>query len=122
MQARTLAGQDWLGHADCSGPVILCGDLNALPRSAAYLSFSGVLSDSQKILADHRMRSTWSGKYPMSRIDHVFLSPHWRVTKIEVPQNRLSRVASDHLPLIVDLEIEKKELKNNPGVSLEEQT
>jgi endonuclease/exonuclease/phosphatase family metal-dependent hydrolase len=39
------------------------------------------------------------------RIDHVFLNPLVSVTGITVPRSELATVASDHLPLIADLEI-----------------
>jgi endonuclease/exonuclease/phosphatase family metal-dependent hydrolase len=38
------------------------------------------------------------------RLDHVFVSKDLRVLAVEVPWNARSRRASDHLPLIVDLE------------------
>ena len=43
LQARGLTGPRWLGHADCAGPVILAGDFNAAPGSAACRRLAGHL-------------------------------------------------------------------------------
>jgi endonuclease/exonuclease/phosphatase family metal-dependent hydrolase len=37
------------------------------------------------------------------RLDHIFVSEDIRVIDSAVLQNKLTRVASDHLPLIADL-------------------
>ena len=42
----------------------------------------------------------------MLRIDHVFVSPEIRVTGVSAPFSPLARMASDHLPLIVDFELD----------------
>jgi hypothetical protein len=44
--------------------------------------------------------------HPFSRIDHFFVSSDIEVTSIEVPATELDRIASDHLPLIVDLKVD----------------
>lgn len=38
----------------------------------------------------------------MIRIDHVFVSQSIKVLKTEVIRTPLARVASDHLPLVMD--------------------
>jgi endonuclease/exonuclease/phosphatase family metal-dependent hydrolase len=40
------------------------------------------------------------------RIDHVFVAGSITVTRVESPVDARARVASDHLPLVVDLEIQ----------------
>jgi len=109
LQVEALVGQEWLGHPDCRGPVVLAGDLNATSTSYTGRRLSGVLRDA--VLADPRRRRlgerrprTWSGRMPILRIDHVFTSAHFRVVGLDVPRTRLTRTASDHLPLVVDLE------------------
>ncbi len=105
LQARALAGPEWLAHPDCAGPVVLCGDFNASPRTPAYRRMCEALKDCQRSLPKHRPTRTWSGKYGISRIDHVFLSPEWEVLRVEVPRSHLDRAASDHVPLLVRLKI-----------------
>ena len=102
-QAETLLGPDWLGHPACSGPVALCGDFNALPASKVCRRLRTRLNDAQIQLQSHRPRTTFPGRFPTARIDHVFVDSGLTVADIEVPDSELVRVASDHLPLIVEL-------------------
>lgn len=108
-QARALLGADWLSHPDCRGPVILCGDFNALPSSPVCLKLRDHLNDAQIELTSHIPKSTFFGRYPFARIDHVFVDPGIEVVNIEVPGTELANVASDHLPLIAELRIPEKE-------------
>ena len=103
VQAEALLGPDWLGHPDCRGPVVLCGDFNAFPSSPACRRLRTRLHDAQIELDSHRPRSTFFGRFPTARIDHVFVDPGIEVLDIEVPDTELVRVASDHLPLIVEM-------------------
>jgi len=106
LQCEDLLGPDWLGHLDCKTPIVLCGDFNASPNSAICRKFAGTLQDAQHVLEDHRPQSTWFGRYPINRIDHVFVSQDLDVQAIQVPRTALTRAASDHLPLIVDLNVQ----------------
>jgi endonuclease/exonuclease/phosphatase family metal-dependent hydrolase len=103
VQAEALLGPDWLGHPDCRGPVVLCGDFNALPSSPVCRQLRTRLHDAQIELESHKPRRTFFGRFPTARIDHVFVDPAIDVLDIEVPDTELARVASDHLPLIVEL-------------------
>jgi endonuclease/exonuclease/phosphatase family metal-dependent hydrolase len=103
VQAEALLGPGWLGHPDCRGPVVLCGDFNALPSSPVCRRLRTRLHDAQIELENHRPRRTFSGRFPTARIDHVFVDPATNVLDIEVPDTELARVASDHLPLIAEL-------------------
>jgi len=105
LQAEALLGSDWSGSAACQGPVILCGDFNANPRSLVCKRMGCKLRDAQLIVESHKPKSTWLASHPFSRIDHFFVSPDIEVMKIEVPDTELDRIASDHLPLIVDLQV-----------------
>ena len=101
-QVEMILGPDWLGHPDCGGPVILCGDLNAGPRSAPYRAAAGRLRDAHAA-ADGRPGRTCPSQWPLVRIDHVFVSPGFEVAGAEVVRTTLTREASDHLPLVVEL-------------------
>lgn len=104
-QAEALLGPDWLGHPACSGLVVLCGDFNALPSSPVCRRLRTHLNDAQIELESHRPRATFFGRLPTARIDHVFVDAGLTVADIEVPDSELVRVASDHLPLIVELRL-----------------
>src|SRR5262249_12738999 len=102
-QAEALLGPEWLAHPDCREPVILCGDFNAGPKSAPYRRLVRRLRDAQLTRKGRRPLNTWTTRYPVTRIDHVFVGPGLGVGKVEVPRTDLARVASDHLPLIVEV-------------------
>lgn len=104
-QALELTGSSWLAHPDCQGPLILCGDFNALPNSAVCRLFQQRLKDAQQEIADRKPQKTFWGRYPLARIDHLYISPDLQVLDFEVPADALTRVASDHLPLTVALNL-----------------
>ncbi|MDO8860579.1 endonuclease/exonuclease/phosphatase family protein [Haliea sp. E1-2-M8] len=101
-QVQALLGNEWLAHEQCLGPVILCGDFNALPSSPVCRQISGRLVDAQA-QAPGQPRGTFSGRFPAVRIDHIFVSAELEVTGIEVPASALARAASDHLPLLAEI-------------------
>ncbi len=107
LQAQALLGAEWISHFVCQGPVILCGDFNSLPNSQVCRDIKKVLRDAQGELDNHRPKSTWFSHYPIGRIDHVFVSPDIEVTHVEVSRSDLDKLASDHLPLIVDIKLKK---------------
>ncbi len=104
-QVAELLGPGWLGGPQRRGPLVLCGDLNASPRSRAYRLVARQLRDVQAAVASHRPRRTFPSRYPVSRVDHVFVSGGLDVVRTEVPRTDLARRASDHLPLVVDLRL-----------------
>ncbi|MBT3267772.1 endonuclease [Candidatus Poribacteria bacterium] len=80
-------------------PAILAGDLNARP-----------LAETMRLLGAHWENATEGEELPTiypndsgKQIDYVLYRPAeaWRVTGFRVPHER---IASDHLPLIVDME------------------
>ena len=104
-QIDCLLGPDWLGHPDCRGPVVFCGDLNAPPASEVCRRMRRQLQDAQTALAQHRPRQTFPSRFAALRIDHIFTSKTLAVTAVAVPGSYLARVASDHLPLLAQLRI-----------------
>jgi len=105
-QSRELLGESWLGSPDMGRPCLLCGDMNAVPQaSSTYRRFTSRLRDAQRLLEGHRPRPTFPSRLPVLRLDHVFVSDDVAVRAVNVPWNGRSRAASDHLPLIVDLEL-----------------
>lgn len=105
LQAEALLGEEWLQSPACQGPVLLCGDFNSPPNSAVCKRFKTHLRDIQEHLADHEPRATFASPFPLHRIDHIFISEHWKVKSIRIPRTHLARVSSDHLPLVVDLDL-----------------
>ena len=106
LQAAALTGKDWLGHPDCTGPTILTGDFNATSITRPYQTLCRNLTDAQRALGLKLTVKTFPSSFPAIRIDHAFVSPEIRVTAIKAPFSPLARMASDHLPLVIDFEIE----------------
>lgn len=104
LQAAALTGKDWLGHADCAGHTILTGDFNATSITRPYQTLARRLDDAQRRLGLKPTVKTFPSAFPAIRIDHCFVSPGVRITGVSAPFSPLARMASDHLPLIVDFE------------------
>jgi endonuclease/exonuclease/phosphatase family metal-dependent hydrolase len=102
-QLEGLLGSKWLSHPDCREPVILCGDFNASPSHKTCRRITQLLNDAQDILDNHVPQRTWFGRFPVGRIDHIFVGKDIQVESCLVPRTTLTRIASDHLPLIVDV-------------------
>ena len=98
-------------------PVVLTGDFNVDQHDEIYRIFtdSGILKDSYTAA---RLRFAENGTFndyklngfTESRIDHVFVSPHFTVNNYGVLTNsywadRKRRLPSDHYPVFVKLEI-----------------
>ena len=104
-QVDTLLSENWLNSPDCQGPTILCGDFNATPRQQAIRRLTSHLSSAQTDLYGRRVKQTFSGRYPTLCLDHVLSDSSITAMAVIVANDSLAKVASDHLPLIVDLEI-----------------
>jgi endonuclease/exonuclease/phosphatase family metal-dependent hydrolase len=60
--------------------------------------------DARRLAVHHGLSSTFPSRFPMLRIDHVFIGGQMRTLSVGAPYNPLTRVASDHLPLVVDFQ------------------
>ncbi len=105
-QVDALLGPLWLGAPECARRVIFCGDMNAMPGSAPYKKLGSRLADAQQMLAGHRPLKTWFSRFPIGRIDHVFISKDLHVLSVESPRTDFIRNASDHLPLVIELRLD----------------
>ena len=103
MQADALLGHGWIGDARPGSNLVLCGDLNAGPGLPTCRAISQRLTDVQVGLDGHRPRRTWGGRWPVARIDHIYIDPSLEVLHVDVPATHLTRIASDHLPLHADI-------------------
>jgi endonuclease/exonuclease/phosphatase family metal-dependent hydrolase len=114
-QIDVLLGPDWLGHRDCRDPVVLLGDFNIGSRSHAYRKITRWLYDAHTF---HRRRGqpTFPARFPALRLDYVFIGPGIDVKRVDTLRAPLARVASDHLPLVVDLELRPSAPRPRPAV------
>lgn len=117
-QIEALMGHEWVRHPQCAGmPHVLCGDFNALPGSKVYQRACRDLSDTQRMLPGHRPRATFPSRWPLIRLDYILVSRELRCEGVRVVKTKLARVASDHLPLVADLELNLKaeSAEGSPG-------
>lgn len=115
LQIQDLLGAGWIGPVLETEAVILCGDFNFLPGSAPYRIAAARLHDAAG--AAGRALRTFSSSRPFARIDHIFVSRHFSAEHPAAIINDLTRVASDHLPIQVDLHL--TELQNLTGIHAE---
>jgi endonuclease/exonuclease/phosphatase family metal-dependent hydrolase len=109
-QAAALAGPEWLGHADCRAPTILVGDLNAVVGSRALRRLTARMRDARGLArgagaSGGGALATFPSRMPLVAIDHILVSTGVSVQRMAVPRDRLTAVASDHAPLVMDFEV-----------------
>ncbi|MGC5033246.1 endonuclease/exonuclease/phosphatase family protein [Micromonospora sp. DT229] len=83
-------------------PVIAAADLNDDPDGSAWCVLADGLTDAA-VAADRADRLTYSCANPRRRIDAVFVDPRITVVDYDVLDTPLTRRASDHFPIVVDL-------------------
>lgn len=79
-------------------PVVVCGDLNEGPEGSAVralIAATGLVDTDAA-----RNRATFVSDSPKIRLDYILHSPELVARRVEV----VSSLASDHLPLLADLE------------------
>lgn len=84
--------------ADSPFPVILCGDLNDPPVSYVYRLLSEGMKDGFREKGSG-ISSTFNGKLPALRIDHILTDPKIQINDYRVPELELS----DHFPVLIRL-------------------
>ena len=105
IQAHWLAGPAWLQDPRCTGAVILLGDFNATAASVVHRTLQRRLSPARDLAPKSSPTSTFPSRFPLLRIDHLFVSPQVRVLDVQAPFSPLTRAASDHLPLMMDFAV-----------------
>ena len=102
VQIEALLGREWIEHPTCREPLMLCGDFNAVPRSRVYARMAACLRDAQVAAPNARPLATFPSRLPFLRLDHVFVSRSIDVTRAQTLRTPEARLASDHLPVVVD--------------------
>jgi endonuclease/exonuclease/phosphatase family metal-dependent hydrolase len=96
-----LLGDNWLKKINRDNTVIY-GNFNFSIRSRLYKKITNNYNDIFEIYPKKIFSRTWLG---IRRIDYIFISYGINVKKIFVPRNHLTKIASDHYPIIADIEI-----------------
>ena len=106
-QAAILARSQEFAGLGPHRPCILAGDFNDwrnLLRSA-FVSILGMRCATERAPEGRRCLRTYPSFSPTGGLDRVYVRGPLRVTAARTCRLRASRVASDHLPVIVDLEL-----------------
>lgn len=89
------------------GGVVLGGDLNAMPQERSVGVLAGRVHDAW-LSAGEGEGATFPASAPTARIDYVFVSEGLVVDSADVPGDDDPRLASDHLPISVDLTLPER--------------
>lgn len=104
-QAEAIAAH--VGKLDI--PVIVLGDFNTQIEDGeldALIGPNGNLSDAWGAMGEGAGNSIFLASFPAyARIDFILVSRHFTVEAIRVIDTDLTRIASDHLPVVADLTI-----------------
>ncbi|MGF9563107.1 endonuclease/exonuclease/phosphatase family protein [Neorhizobium sp. JUb45] len=103
-QSAIITGPDWIGHPDALGkPRLLMGDFNSIPSSPAYRQLASTMRDIGVETGKVASR-TFPSRFPLLRLDHVFVAGGPKIIEAKAVSTPLTRLASDHLPLLVTIE------------------
>jgi len=105
-QVNDILGPEWTGNEGCKPPIVLCGDFNASSYSPVYRKISQRLRDVHCGFNGGRPGCTWPSIFPFRRIDHVFVSSDIKIISTLIPKTAMTKSASDHLPLIVEMQLQ----------------
>lgn len=83
-------------------PALLLGDLNAAPQSTTLRTLRKVWKNSTQKKTQKTMPST----VPIAQIDYILYTQptHWRTSYVHAILGPLTTMASDHLPLVADMQ------------------
>ena len=84
------------------GPMVVAGDFNEWTRGPATQLLSSMLVGVE-LGAFQKRRKSYPGVLPLFHLDHIYHSADLEATGMQVVRTRRTMVASDHLPLTVDL-------------------
>jgi endonuclease/exonuclease/phosphatase family metal-dependent hydrolase len=91
-------------HVPRDVPSVIAGDINERPGSPAWQALSGLRQDAHAV-AGTGDGFTSEATNPRQRIDGVFVDPRITVRSCTVIDSDDTRIASDHLPILVELDL-----------------
>ncbi|MGE7367459.1 endonuclease/exonuclease/phosphatase family protein [Neorhizobium sp. NPDC001467] len=103
-QSAILTGPEWISHPDALGkPRLLMGDFNSIPSSPAYQRLTATMRDISAETGKLASRS-FPSRFPLLRLDHVFVSDGPKIVEAQAVSTPMTRLASDHLPLLATVD------------------
>jgi endonuclease/exonuclease/phosphatase family metal-dependent hydrolase len=92
-------------HVPADLPVIVAGDVNDQPGSATWTALATLRPDAFAAAGSPEQLATYSSKIPTKTIDGVFVDRHIKVVSATVLSHPDAAAASDHLPVLVEVEL-----------------
>jgi endonuclease/exonuclease/phosphatase family metal-dependent hydrolase len=102
LQARRLFDDRIINHDELSGHRIVMGDFNEWLRGGVTRVLS---SHFQKADSQLKRTRTYPGVLPLVHLDHIYFDPALELDRIRLHKSRTALVASDHLPLVADFNL-----------------
>jgi endonuclease/exonuclease/phosphatase (EEP) superfamily protein YafD len=84
--------------------LILAGDFNVGRRSRSFRRLAACLHPANDATGRRRLR-TFPSRLPMLSLDHVFASDAVETVDARTVRTKLTRIASDHLPLLAEFRL-----------------
>jgi endonuclease/exonuclease/phosphatase family metal-dependent hydrolase len=100
LQLARFVQSDSFNHLHATTPLIVGGDLNDL-----WGSLGPKFLKPQQLERAGKLCNSFPAAYPLRPLDGIFFRGSVRLKHFQVGSCRLSKVASDHRPLIADFEI-----------------
>jgi endonuclease/exonuclease/phosphatase family metal-dependent hydrolase len=104
-QGRRLIDEAILNNQELSGPRLMLGDFNEWTRGLASRLLASHLVSADVRLHLPRSR-TYPGVLPLLHLDHVYYEDSLELEAMTLFRSRLSLLASDHLPLVADFQMQ----------------
>lgn len=95
-----------------AGPRVLVGDFNEWHRGPVTRGFRREFSSPMR-----RMRRTHPAMFPLFALDRIYWDVELEGQEFHVHQTRLSRLASDHLPVVARLRLRRRPPRVTPYVT-----
>lgn len=90
----------FLRATDCAGPRLLMGDFNEWHRGPVTRVLRREFSSPMR-----RLRRTHPALFPLFRLDRIYWDVELQGETFQAHRSRLSRVASDHLPVVARVRV-----------------
>lgn len=100
-QAQLLMTDEWLGGISNTTPLILLGDFNSVAGGRTHRLLAQRWSDVRSTVQE--LLRTFPTRYPIAAVDHIFINAALKAAQTRVHRDALTRVASDHYPLLAEL-------------------
>lgn len=106
-QARKLINTAILNNRELAGARIMLGDFNEWTRGLTTRLLASHLTSAD--IRAHLPRSkTYPGVLPFLHLDHIYFDDALTLERMTLHKSRTALVASDHLPLVADFQIQPK--------------